>query len=42
MAASQGTKEIALAVLATSLSLVVIFLPVAFMVEWSAVFLELV
>ena len=30
-AARQGTKEIALAVMATSLSLVVIFLPVAFM-----------
>jgi HAE1 family hydrophobic/amphiphilic exporter-1 len=30
-AASQGTREIALAVLATSLSLVVIFVPVAFM-----------
>ncbi len=30
-ASSQGTKEIALAVIATSLSLVVIFVPVAFM-----------
>src|SRR5438270_7580152 len=30
-AARRGTKEIALAVLATSLSLIVIFLPIAFM-----------
>src|ERR1043165_3256657 len=38
-AAIQGTREVALAVMATTLSLVVIFVPVAFMTGYAARFI---